>query len=59
MEIVKVIWAVNFFFFSLILFFVWSKIYIISKRIKKTTSLIEEIDKVTTDQPAEAGTKPA
>jgi predicted membrane channel-forming protein YqfA (hemolysin III family) len=63
MEIVKVIWVINFFFFSMILFFVWSKIYIIAKRIKKATDLIGELDKVTEEPPATppagSGAKPA
>jgi hypothetical protein len=46
MEAVKIIWVVNFFFFSLILFFVWSKLYVISKKIKKCTAILEETDKV-------------
>jgi hypothetical protein len=59
MEIVKVIWVVNFFFFSLILFFVWSKVHIISKRIKKAASIIEEIDKVTAEPPVDQAAKSA
>jgi len=43
MTLVKVIWAANFFFFALILLYVWSKIYIISKKVQSTASVLEKV----------------
>jgi len=44
MEFVKLIWVVNFFFFALILFFIWSKILIISKRLGILQQVLSSID---------------
>ena len=41
--IVKTAWAVNFFFFALVLLFVWSKIYVVGKKIQATASLLDDI----------------
>lgn len=41
--IVKTAWAVNFFFFALVLLFIWSKIYVIGRKIQATASLLDDI----------------
>lgn len=46
MEIVKILWIVIFFFFTLVLFFTWAKINVISTKIKRMTSIIEDIEKI-------------
>lgn len=46
MEIVKILWVIKFFFFTLVLFFIWSKINVISNKIKTITSSIEDIKKL-------------
>ena len=49
MEIVKILWIIKFFFFTLVLFFIWSKINVISNKIKAITSSIEDIKKLETE----------
>jgi hypothetical protein len=47
-ELLKFLWVVNFLFFALVLVFLWSKVVIISRRLKAIRRLIsigEEIDK--------------
>lgn len=44
MELIKLLWIVVFFLFSLTLLFVWSKLYIISKKAQAITALLGEID---------------
>jgi hypothetical protein len=44
MELIKILWIVVFFLFSLTLLFVWSKLYIISKKAKTISSLLGEIE---------------
>jgi len=41
--IIKLLWAVNFFFFTLVLIFIWSKILVVSQKIKVSSSLLEKI----------------
>jgi hypothetical protein len=54
MELIKLLWIVVFFLFSLTLLFVWSKLYIISKKAKALTSLLGEIESL---EEKEAGLK--
>ena len=54
MELIKLLWIVVFFLFSLTLLFVWSKIYIISKKAKAVTTLLGEIESL---EEKEAGLK--
>jgi hypothetical protein len=54
MELVKLLWIVVFFLFSLTLLFVWSKLYIISKKAKALGALLGEIDSL---EEKEAGLK--
>ena len=49
MELVKILWIIKFFFFTLVLFFIWSKINVISNKIKAITSSIEDIKKLETE----------
>jgi hypothetical protein len=42
MELIKVFWIIIFFLFTLTLLFVWSKMYIISRKIKHIASLIDQ-----------------
>lgn len=44
MELIKVLWIVVFFLFSLTLLFVWSKLYIISKKASAIATLLGEIE---------------
>ena len=46
MELVKILWIIKFFFFTLVLFFIWSKMNVISKKVKTITSSLEDIDKL-------------
>ncbi len=46
MEIVRIIWIVNFFFFLLVLIFLWSKIYLVAKKIGQLTSIIKNCDEI-------------
>jgi hypothetical protein len=46
MEIIRIVWVFIFFFFALILIFTWSKMTIISGKIKAISRLIENIDTV-------------
>ena len=43
---IRVLWSVNFFFFALILLFVWSKGYIVSKKIQAVISAVAGIENV-------------
>jgi hypothetical protein len=40
MELIKIFWMVIFFMFSLTLLFVWSKLYIIAKKVKAIDALL-------------------
>jgi|GEM_PF-1461265 len=44
MDIIRIVWIFIFFFFTLILIFTWSKIVIISGKIKAITRLVGEIE---------------
>ena len=46
MEIVKILWIIKFFFFTLVLFFIWSKMNVISNKVKTITSTIDDINKI-------------
>jgi hypothetical protein len=48
MELIKIAWVVVFFVFSLTLLFVWSKMYIVAKKVKVIDALLtvtENVDK--------------
>ncbi len=53
MQIVALIWVINLFFFALILFFVWSKIAIISRKIASVHPTISSIDDLLLEPPAQ------
>lgn len=42
MEIVKILWIFVFFLFSFCLIFIWSKMYVILKRIEALTDLVRK-----------------
>jgi hypothetical protein len=44
MQWIKLLWVVNFFFFAVVLFFVWSKMTIIVKKVKTILPLISTIE---------------
>jgi hypothetical protein len=44
LELIKLLWIVVFFLFSLTLLFVWSKLYIISKKAQALVTLLGEIE---------------
>jgi len=46
MEVIKILWIVTFFFFTLILIFIWSKGIVITNRIKTVSALIEKIEEI-------------
>lgn len=48
MELIKIVWVVIFFMFSLTLLFVLSKLFIVAKKVKAIDTLLaatEEVDK--------------
>jgi len=46
MELVKIVWVINFFFLALILIFIWSKLNIIARKIKLISDLIDKAKEV-------------
>jgi hypothetical protein len=46
MEIIKILWIIIFFFFTLMLIFIWSKITLISNKIKKVSAVIDKAQEV-------------
>jgi hypothetical protein len=46
MDIVRTLWIVNFFFFVLILIFLWSKIYLIGRRIDEILTIVKKSDEL-------------
>ena len=46
MEVIKILWIVIFFFFTLMLLFIWSKITLISNKIKKVSVIIDKSKEV-------------
>jgi len=44
MEIVTIIWIVIFFLFVLTLLFIWSKLYLLNKRIQSVTTIVNELN---------------
>ena len=63
MLFIKIFWVFNFFVFALLLLFVWSKIYIISKKLQSAAAVVEKIDALSeqlgerTSAPAAAAAK--
>ena len=62
MEILKILWTTTFFFFTLILIFIWSKIIVVSNKLKAVSSLVAESEKIefgeTEEETAESGETP-
>jgi hypothetical protein len=46
MEIIRIVWVVVLLFFMLILFFAWSKMYLIGKKLDALTALIRKSDEL-------------
>lgn len=46
MEILKILWTITFFFFTLILIFIWSKIIVVSNKLKAVSTLVAESEKI-------------
>ena len=46
MMVVKWLWAIDFFFFALVLFFIWSKKTIVAGRVSALTSMLKAIEEV-------------
>jgi len=44
MEIVTIIWIVIFFLFVLTLLFIWSKLYLLNKRIQSVSTIVNELN---------------
>jgi hypothetical protein len=42
MDVVRIFWVINFFFFLLVLIFLWSKMYLITKKINDLLSIIKQ-----------------
>ncbi|MBN1308968.1 MAG: hypothetical protein JXA18_13680 [Chitinispirillaceae bacterium] len=59
MELVKSAWVIIFLLFALTLLLVWSKTYIISRKIKSIDALISQSEAVNGTPAGEAGNKTA
>jgi len=46
MEIVTIIWIIIFFLFALTLLFVWSKLYLLNKRIEAVGVIIKDLNSI-------------
>jgi hypothetical protein len=46
MDFIRILWSINFFFFVLVLIFIWSKMYLISRRIDELLSIIKKSDEL-------------
>ena len=46
MEVIKILWIIIFFFFTLMLIFIWSKITLISNKIKQVSAVIDKSKEV-------------
>jgi hypothetical protein len=46
MDVVRIFWIINFFFFLLVLIFLWSKMYLITGKIKDLLSIIKSCDEI-------------
>jgi hypothetical protein len=46
MDVVRIFWIINFFFFLLVLIFLWSKMYLISKKIKDLSATIKQSSEI-------------
>jgi len=44
MEIVTIIWIVIFFLFVLTLLFIWSKLYLLNKRIQSVSTIVNDLN---------------
>lgn len=44
MDVLRIFWIINFFFFLLVLIFLWSKMYLITKKINDLLSTIKQCD---------------
>jgi cell division protein FtsL len=53
MDIIRTIWIVNFFFFLLVLIFLWSKLYLVSRKIAELSQTIKKFDEFKEVAPAE------
>jgi cell division protein FtsL len=59
MEFVKIAWVIIFLLFALSLLFVWSKVYIVSRKIKAIDDLINRCESLGGVQSGKAESKPA
>jgi len=50
MDIIRILWVINFFLFLLTLIFVWSKLYSISQRMKDIVALIKKCNEVSLEE---------
>ena len=55
MDIIRIIWTINFFFFLLILIFLWSKLYLISRKITDLISILRKCDELPEITPLDTG----
>ena len=46
MDVVRIFWVINFFFFLLVLIFLWSKMYLITRKINDLLSTIKACDEI-------------
>jgi hypothetical protein len=53
LETLKILWVVIFFLFSVILFFIWSKILLITKKLDSLSHLVSEIETIGSEAPEE------
>lgn len=46
MDVVRIFWVINFFFFLLVLIFLWSKMYLITRKINDVLSIIKQCNEM-------------
>jgi len=53
MDVVRIFWVINFFFFLLVLIFLWSKMYMITKKTDELFTLLKQSNEVKPDESPE------
>lgn len=46
MEIVTIVWVIIFFLFSLTLIFIWSKLYLLNKRVQSISTFLRKLNEL-------------
>jgi hypothetical protein len=53
MDFIRIFWVINFFFFLLVLIFLWSKMYLITKKINELLFTVKQCDEIPEDDAQE------